>query len=442
MKRSFYIFFAFVFGLSTYSVSWGANPSPFPPNVTFTTRALTPFAIEGLTMDATGNFYTTGRQPDTAKKCPVWRINPANGSRVTVGFIQNSPACNPSGITFNSIGDLFIADAASGGIVWKVTPDPNGCASDDSTNPACSTIPNGTAFATGVPGTNGLAFDKNGNLWTGDGTTGQGRVWKITGSGANCAPASLVNCEEVFRIQPMRNSTSLGGDLAGDGVGRQARTYPPGTNSTTVNNPVTPPPPPLPAGVTLNATGTQVTFTPQGGQDLVANGVAFNRAGVLFVLDTARGAIWKAEFDSAGNLTSKTNCDTTFTANTLCLENVLVAHPLLEGADGFVLDQAGNFWVDANERNAVVVFATTGQVIEIFRSPLDPATQLRNTGPLEFPTSPFISGKTLCTSNSDGNRRDNSPNTAGEITPAGPNRGKISCMDQDLNIPGMPLPVQ
>jgi hypothetical protein len=30
----------------------------------------------------------------------------------------------------------------------------------------------------------------------------------------------------------------------------------------------------------------------------------------------------------------------------------------------------------------------------------------------------------------DGNRRDNSPNTAGEITPAGPDRGKISCMDR------------
>ena len=437
MKRSFCLFFVSVFGLSISSVSWPDEAAQFPRDPTFTTRALTPFAIEGLTGDATGNLYTTGRQPDTAKKCPVWRISP-NGARVTVGFIPNSPACNPSGITFDSIGNLYIADAAAGGNVRTVTPDPVGCASDDSSDLSCSSIPNSTNYATGVPGTNGLAFDKNGNLWTGDGTTGLGRVWKIAPGGGVCEP-SFTGCEEAFRIQPMRNGTSLGGDIAGDGVGRQVRTYPPGTNSTTVGNPVVAP---LPAGVTLNAAGDQVTFTPQGGQDLVANGVAFNREGVLFLLDTARGAIWKAEFDSDGNLTSKTGCDTTFTDNTLCLENILVAHPLLEGADGFVLDQAGNFWVDANERNAVVVFATTGQVIEIFRSPPDPTTQLRNTGPLEFPTSPFISGKTFCTSNSDGNRRDNSPNTGGEIKPAGPNRGKISCMDQDLKIPGMPLPVQ
>jgi sugar lactone lactonase YvrE len=247
----------------------------------------------------------------------------------------------------------------------------------------------------------------------------------------------------MFRIQPMRNGTALGGDIAGDGVGRQARTYPPGTNSTTVANPVATPPPPLPPGVTLNAAGDQVTFTPQGGQDLVANGVAFNKAGDLFVLDTARGAIWKATFDSKGNLKSETGCDTTFTANTLCLDNVYVAHPLLEGADGFVSDLAGNFWVDANERNAVVVVTPLRQVVEIFRSPPDPTTNLRNTGPLEFPTSPFISGKIFCTSNSDGNRRDNSPNSAGEINSGGPvgARGKISCMEEELKIPGLPLPI-
>jgi len=89
-------------------------------------------------------------------------------------------------------------------------------------------------------------------------------------------------------------------------------------------------------------------------------------------------------------------------------------------------------------------------VIEIFRNPVNANTQLRNaaTDPVnnnrivEFPTSPFLLGTVLCTSNSDGDRRDNSPNTAGEITPAGPNRGKISCMDQELKVPGLPLPVR
>jgi len=61
---------------------------------------------------------------------------------------------------------------------------------------------------------------------------------------------------------------------------------------------------------------------------------------------------------------------------------------------------------------------------------------------LEFPTSPFLLGKQFCTSNSDGDRRDNSPRAVGEINAgAGAARGKISCLDQELKIPGLRLPV-
>jgi hypothetical protein len=188
------LFFAFILAPG-WSLAW----AQFPDNPTFTTRAITPFAIEGLTGDATGNLYTTGRQTDTDKKCPVWRIR-SDGTRRTVAFIPNSAAspCNPSGITFDSVGNLYIADAASGGKVWRVNPHPGGCPSDDSSAPSCNPIPDATAFAINVPGTNGVAFDKAGNLWTGDGTTGQGRVWRITAPGANCSPAATVNCEEVL----------------------------------------------------------------------------------------------------------------------------------------------------------------------------------------------------------------------------------------------------
>jgi len=379
----------------------GANDGrPFPSHATFTTLSITPFAIEGLTGDAIGNLYTTGRAtaPD---RCPVWRIfsgavPPA--ALTQVGSIANSPgSCNPSGITFDRNGNIYIADANQGGQIWKLT------AAD--MNPAAP-------FVTGVPGTNGLAFDRHGDLWTGDGTTGQGRVWKIT-------PAGVVT--EMFRVQPMRNAAALGGNVADDGVGRQARTFPPGTLANSA-----------------------------GGQDLVANGLAFNREGDLFVADTARGAIWKVEFGRHGNVKSRTGCDATFTDNTLCLDNVFVAHPLLEGADGIALDRAGNIWVSANERNAVAVVTKRGSVVEIFRNPPN-AGGLRNSADaavgdnhiLELPTSPFLLGKKFCTANSDGNRRDNSPRDVGEIDAGGPvgNRGKISCMDQQLSIPGLPLPV-
>src|SRR2546422_9806930 len=244
----------------TSSPAWGPADSRLPRNASFTTLSVPPFAIEGLTGDAAGNLYTTGRQPDTTKNCPVWRIG-ADGSRTTVGFIPNSTGCNPSGITFDRGGDLYIADAATisgvGGFFWRVTPHPAGCQSDDSASPLCAAVPFASPFASGVPGTNGLAFDQDGNLWTGISTTGLGRVWRIGAAGGVCGPA-FNGCAEGFPIQPMANSAN---------VGRQANTLQP---------PQTPAAGPNP-------------------QPLVANGVAFNTEGDLYVADTARGAIWKVE---------------------------------------------------------------------------------------------------------------------------------------------------
>ena len=53
---------------------------------------------------------------------------------------------------------------------------------------------------------------------------------------------------------------------------------------------------------------------------------------------------------------------------------------------------------------------------------------------------PGCTGETSWTiTQSDGNKRDNSPNTAGEERPAGPERSKISCLDQPLPVEGLPL---
>ena len=114
------------------------------------------------------------------------------------------------------------------------------------------------------------------------------------------------------------------------------------------------------------------------------------------------------------------------------------------------LDREGNIWNAANERNAIVVVGKQRQVIEVFRNPVN-AAGLRNSADtadgnrhiLELPTSPFLSGTTFCVSQSDGDRRDNSPRAAGEVNGGtGDKRGKISCMDQQLLIPGLPLPVR
>jgi len=392
----------FAAGLAAFA-AWADDAPPLPRNPSFTTLVKTPLAIEGLTGDAAHNLYTTGRAA-VPNRCPVWRIDTTATAPalIQVGSIPNAPtACNPSGITFDAFGNLYVADANLGGVVWKLTADGAG----GFTSPASNT----DTFASGVPGTNGIAFDRDGNLWTGDGTTGQGRVWRVAAGGGNCEP-NFVGCVEAFRVQPMANSKN---------VGRQASTLQP----VAAANP----------------------------QPLVANGVAFNHEGDLLIADTARGALWRVQLDRDGKPRSRTGCDTTFTSNTLCLDNIFVEHSFLEGTDGIALDRAGNIWNSANERNAIVVVSKDGRVTEVFRNPVNSAG-LRNSADtaegnrhiLELPTSPFLLGSLFCTANSDGDRRDNSPRAAGEINAGNASavdRGKISCMDQRLKIPGLPLPV-
>jgi len=336
----------------------------------FSTLIKTPLAVEGLTTDNAGYLYSPGRGDPTGN-CPVYRVSIDNPVLQIVGLIP-AAGCSPSGLAFGPDGRLYVTN---GDRIYTFVPSATG------------PVPVATVFASGVPGTNGLAFDRDGNLWTGDGTTGLGRVWKITPDGV----ATL-----MFRVQPMANSV---------GVGRSDVTLPPGT-----------------------------------AQPLVANGLQFTTAGDLLIADTARGALWKVAINRDGSIASPMGCDTTFTPDTLCFDNIFVAHPLLDGIDGFVLDVAGNAWASVNERNAIVYVSSQGDAVEVFRNPVA-GTGLRNEGPLESPTSPVLAGTTLCTANSDGNRRDNSPNSAGEISPTGAFKGKISCMDGRATVRGMTLPV-
>jgi sugar lactone lactonase YvrE len=333
------------------------GPRPLKDDARWTTVFKPPagVSIEGLTSDRRGDLYAPGRG---VVPCPVFRVR---GSAV----VGNLPGpCNPAGLAFGPDGRLNIADS---GRIMVLRPD-------------AATPPTATVFATGVPGSNGLAFDRRGDLWVTDGTTAQGRVWRI---GRDGVP------QEVFRVQPIAN------DL---GVGRDVRGLPPGT-------------------ITITETGRQASNT-LGSQHLVANGIAFDRD-TAYVADTARGAIWRVRLDHRGRVISRTGCDTTFTPNTLCLDAIMVQHPYLEGADGIVLDADENIFVSVNERNSIAVVTDEGRAVEYFRNPV--AAGRRNVGPLEFPTSPVLVGRRLCTTNSDGNRRDNSPVEPGE----GP---KVNCV--------------
>jgi len=375
-----------------------ANAENHSVAASMSTLITTPLAIEGLANDDQGNLYTPGRALNPGDPCPVWRIPLDNPSLTVVGLVpapSPTASCSPSGLTLGPDGQLYVTQTDR---IYRFMP-------SDSSPPTV------TLFASGVPGTNGLAFDWNGKLWTGDGTTGQGRVWRISPDGTPT---------EVVRIQPMANEVTTPSGVAN--VGRDVRSLPPGT-------------------ITVTATSRNASNT-AGSQPLVANGLAFDHAHNLYVADTARGALWRIHVEQDSTPDIRTGCDETFAADTLCLSHVWFANPMLEGADGIFLDEAGNIWADANERNAVVFVSGNRHAIDVFRNPVDATTLLRNAGPLETPTSPVVAGHRFCTANSDSNRRDNSPSTAGEIGGPGEPKGKISCLDQRVAIPGMRLPVR
>jgi sugar lactone lactonase YvrE len=177
-------------------------------------------------------------------------------------------------------------------------------------------------FATGTPGANGIAFDRQGNLFVSGGASGI-----------------------VYRVSP-----NGGAAQAAAQIDKHART--------------------LPDGKTQQAN--------------VANGVDFDAKGVLYVADTARGAIWQVAIGADGKGGKPT---------------VLAQSPLLEGADGLAFDRGGKLWVAVNERNAIVTVTPEGQVQQVAKND--------SRGPLEFPSAIVFVGDTAYISNYDTPRRDN-----------------------------------
>ncbi len=177
-------------------------------------------------------------------------------------------------------------------------------------------------FATGTAGANGIAFDGKGNLFV---------------SGA----ASGI----VYRVGP-----NGGVAEAAVQIDKYVRTLPDGKTQ----------------------------------QQVVANGLAFDANGVLYVADTARGAIWKVVIGPDGKGGKPV---------------VLAQSPLLDGVDGLAFDRSGTLWAVQNELNSIVTVTPAGQVREVAKN--------GSNGPLEFPSAIVFVGDRGYVSNYDNPRRVN-----------------------------------
>jgi len=126
-----------------------------------------------------------------------------------------------------------------------------------------------------------------------------------------------------------------------------------------------------------------------GKQDIVANGVAFSaNSKRIYIADTSRGAIWADELKVNGDLKSETGCDPKFHPNSLCMDSLYVAHPLLEGVDGIALISNGTILASVNERNAIVSISPSKKVMDVFQNKADSETRLRN-GRTDDPEAPL-----------------------------------------------------
>jgi len=178
--------------------------------------------VESLAADPKGMLYACDRVSGD-----VWRIDPRNPKLVVVGKVQEREIggkkvlANVSGIVFNQAGDLYLT---AGGFneILRIRG-----RNLDAKEPGAA-----QTFAIETEGANGIAFDKNNNLYVSGGRNG--RIYRTGPEGGRA---------EIFSQIPAHTRK-------------------------------------LPDGKTEQA--------------LTANGIVFDKQGTtLYIADTARGAIWK-----------------------------------------------------------------------------------------------------------------------------------------------------
>ena len=144
--------------------------------------------VESITADRSGLLYLPDRVTGN-----ILRVDPKSPKAVVVGSIEareiegKKVNADPSGIAFNSQGDLFVAVGPFREVVRirgaELNPAKPGLAQ---------------TFATGTAGANGIAFDRQGNLFVGGGASGI--VYRVGPNGG--AAEAAVQIDKHVRTLP------------------------------------------------------------------------------------------------------------------------------------------------------------------------------------------------------------------------------------------------
>ncbi len=144
--------------------------------------------VESITADRNGVLYLPDRVTGN-----ILRVDPKSPKVVIVGRIEareiegKKVNADPSGIAFNSQGDLFVAVGPFREVVRIRGAD---------LNPAKPAL--AQTFATGTAGANGIAFDRQGNLFVGGGASGI--VYRVGPNGG--AAEAAVQIDKHVRTLP------------------------------------------------------------------------------------------------------------------------------------------------------------------------------------------------------------------------------------------------
>jgi sugar lactone lactonase YvrE len=315
-------------------------------NITAANKAL---SSEGIAADKQGRLYLA----DRVTTGEVYMVDPKDPKLVTVAKLPRMEATtrdgrknmvipNVLGMTFDKQGNLYIA---AGGLPGQDPAKPAGFILKVPANKLSAANPGeAEVWATGVPGANGIAFDKDGNLFVSN--FGGGTIYRVPSTGGE----GKVIAEKL--VSP--------------------------------------------------------------------NGLAFDRNGILFAANTRNGSIWRIELNPDGTTKSVTE---------------YIKDPKLIGCDGLQIDSAGNIWVVANARNALVAVTPDKKVIDVAKND--------NNGPLEAPASLVIVGKTVYIANADFEITPaafggsaNEPGNRPRLPGAGPGIARV-----EIGIEGLPVPI-
>jgi len=144
--------------------------------------------VESITADRNGMLYLPDRVTGN-----ILRVDPKSPKAVVVGRIEareiqgKKVNAEPSGIAFNSQGDLFVAVGAFREVV-RIRG-----AELDPTKPGLA-----QTFATGTAGANGMVFDRQGNLFVSGGASGI--VYRVGPNGG--AAEAAVQIDKHVRTLP------------------------------------------------------------------------------------------------------------------------------------------------------------------------------------------------------------------------------------------------